>query len=176
MRFRKTEVDGCFFVDMEPHVDFRGFFARAYCPKEFADAGIEFTSSQVNIARSPAAFTLRGMHYAEGELAESKFVRCIRGRAYDAVVDIRPDSPTFRRWTACELDSRRGNAVFVPKGCAHGYLTLEPDCDILYQMSKLYVPGQDKALRWNDPAFGIAWPSEPLVMSDGDRDAPFFAG
>lgn len=176
MRFSKTRVAGCFTVEIEPHIDHRGFFARAYCPSEFSEMGINFTSVQFNLARSTAQYTLRGMHYATGELAEAKLVRCVRGRVYDVVLDIRADSPTFGAWAAVELDARRSNAMFVPENCAHGYMTLEPDSDVLYQMSKLYVPGQDRTVRWDDPSFRVVWPAAPSVMSPNDFQAPDWAG
>lgn len=168
MQFVATSVEGVFEIRLQPHGDARGFFARAYCPQEFADAGIDFTSTQINISRNTHMHTLRGMHFQMAPYAEAKVVRSMRGSIYDVAVDLRPDSPTYLRWTACELSADIGNALFVPEGCAHGFLTLTADCDVLYQMGRPYVPGQARGVRYDDPAFGIAWPYPPAIIAPAD--------
>lgn len=168
MNISATDIEGVFDIGLEPVKDERGFFARAYCWEEFARAGIDFTSTQINISRNDAALTLRGMHWQAPPHAEAKLVRCLRGRIYDVVADIRADSPTYRRWIGRELDAVSGNALFVPEGCAHGFLTLEADCDVLYHMGRPYAPGKAAGFRFDDPAFAIAWPYEPKVIASAD--------
>lgn len=172
MRFITQEIDGVFVVETDPQRDARGSFARIFCTEEFAASGIAFTTVQVNLSGNLRRHTLRGMHYQDPPHAEAKFVRAVRGRAFDVVVDLRRDSPTHRRWVSVELDAGAMNGVFVPEGCAHGFLTLENDTDILYQMGRLFVDGHAKGVRWNDPAFAINWPAVPAVISPRDRDFP----
>jgi dTDP-4-dehydrorhamnose 3,5-epimerase len=171
MKFREAAIPGVFLVEIEPAADDRGFFARLQCPDEFARAGLSFAPVQTSLSRNLAAGTLRGMHYQAAPMAETKLVRVVRGRALDVVVDLRPDSPTYRRWEGIELSAEGGRAVFIPEGIAHGFLTLEPDTDVLYQIGPAYTPGHDRGVRWNDPAFAIAWPMAPRVISD--RDATY---
>jgi dTDP-4-dehydrorhamnose 3,5-epimerase len=172
--FEPLSIPGAFRVTAEPHRDDRGLFARLYCPAEFAAHGIDFTSTQINISASSKRHTLRGMHYQEAPHAEAKFVHAVRGRAFDAIVDLRPESPTFRQWASAELNAKSLVAIFIPEGCAHGFLTLDDDTALLYQMGRPFVYGHDRGLRWNDPAFGIAWPAEPAVISDRDATYPDF--
>lgn len=171
MRVLPQAIAGVFVVEAVPHADERGAFARLFCTEEFDAAGIAFTTAQINLSSNAKRHTLRGMHYQDAPYAEAKFVRAVRGRAFDVVVDLRADSPTHRHWLSVELDSRKMNAVFVPEGCAHGFLTLEDDTDILYLMGRHFVEGHAKGVRWNDPAFAIAWPAAPAVISS--RDAAF---
>lgn len=159
-------------VHPDTHVDERGFFTRLQCPGEFAGAGISFTPLQTSLSRNTKALTLRGMHYATEP--EAKLVRCVRGRMHDVIFDIRPDSPSYRKAFGVELDPQSALGLFMPPGVAHGFLTLEPDTDVLYQIDRIYRPGFDAGLRWNDPAFGFKWPSEPLVIGDRDRTWPDF--
>jgi dTDP-4-dehydrorhamnose 3,5-epimerase len=168
MRFVAQKIAGVFVVEAEPHRDDRGAFARIFCIDEFVAAGIKFDSVQVNLSTNAKCHTLRGMHFQDPPFAEAKFVRAVRGRAFDVVVDLRRGSATENQWVAVELDSRRLNGVFVPEGCAHGFLTLEDDTDILYQMGRAFVDGHARGVRWNDPAFAIAWPSVPAVISARD--------
>ena len=176
MIFREAKIAGVFLVEIEPVSDDRGFFARLQCPQDFARAGIPFTPAQTSLSRNLAAGTLRGMHYQAAPMAETKLVRVVRGAAFDVVVDLRPGSPTFRRWEAYELSADGGRALFIPEGIAHGFMTLEPDTDVLYQIAPAYTPGHDRGVRWNDPAFGIAWPREPAVISARDAAYPDFVG
>jgi len=175
MRFVATDIPGVVVVESDPHRDGRGAFARLYCPKEFAAAGIPFTPTQINLSTNPQAGTLRGLHFQDPPFAEAKLVRAMRGRAFDVAVDLRPESPTFRRWTSVVLDAAAMNAIFIPEGCAHGFLTLEADTDILYQMGRDFEPGHARGYRYDDPAFGIAWPSEPRVIGEADLGWGTFA-
>jgi dTDP-4-dehydrorhamnose 3,5-epimerase len=168
MRFLRQLIAGVFVVEAAPHVDERGSFARTFCAREFEAAGIAFTTAQINLSANPKRHTLRGIHYQDPPYAEAKFVRAVRGRAFDVVVDLRRESPTHRRWIAVDLDSRKMNAVFVPEGCAHGFLTLEDDTDILYQMGRHFLDGHSKGIRWDDPAFAVAWPAPPALISPRD--------
>ncbi len=172
MKIIRTEIQGVFDILLDAHRDERGFFARLYCPEEFAEAGILFTPSQVNLSRNKVALTLRGMHWQDPPFAEAKIVRVTAGAAHDVVVDLRPESATFRRWLSRRLSVEEANAIFIPEGCAHGFLTLTPETDILYHMSRTYVGGEARGFRWNDPGFAIKWPAEPRVIGDADRNWP----
>jgi dTDP-4-dehydrorhamnose 3,5-epimerase len=172
MRFIPTPIAGVIRVEAEPHRDDRGLFARLHCPEEFAAAGIDFHPAQTSVSRNPTAGTLRGMHYQAAPHAETKLVRVTAGRAFDVAVDLRPHSPTYRQWTAAELSADNLVALFIPEGVAHGFLTLEPDTDVLYQIAPAYRPGHDAGVRWNDPAFGIEWPQPPTLISDRDAEYP----
>ena len=156
-------------IAIEPHTDERGMFARIFCPDEFAAAGITFTPGQMNLSRNTAKHTLRGMHYQDPPYAEAKVVRVVAGSVYDVVIDLRRDSPTYQRWTATTLTAAGGEALHIPEGCAHGFLTLEAGTDVLYQMGRMYEPGQARGVRWDDPAFGVALPAAPEVMDAKDR-------
>jgi dTDP-4-dehydrorhamnose 3,5-epimerase len=172
MKFSETEILGVVEIEAEPHHDERGFFARIYCPEEFAAAEIDFRPTQINLSRNASRLTLRGLHWQDPPHAEAKLVRVTSGAVYDVVIDLRPQSATFRGWIARYLDAVRANALFIPEGCAHGYLTLEPSTDVLYQMSQLFVPGHARGLRFDDPGFGIVWPAEPAVIGAGDLAWP----
>lgn len=172
MRIVVTEIGGVFDVLPEPHFDTRGYFARLYCPEEFAAAGIDFVSAQINLSHNDAALTLRGMHWQDPPFAEAKLVRATAGVVHDVVVDLRPESPTFRRWIARRLSVEAANALFIPEGCAHGFLTLTPSADVFYLMSRPHVGGHARGLRWDDPGIGIEWPAEPCVIGDADRVWP----
>ncbi|MDB5533112.1 MAG: dTDP-4-dehydrorhamnose 3,5-epimerase [Hyphomicrobiales bacterium] len=172
MRFTPTKIAGVFHIELEPHHDERGFFARAYCAKEFAGAGIDFVSTQINLSRNTARHTLRGMHYQDAPYAEAKVIRPVRGSVFDVAVDLRPDSATYLQWTAQTLSAERGDAMFIPEGCAHGFLTLEAETDVLYQMGRPYVPGQARGLRYDDPAIAVEWPASPAVVGAQDLAWP----
>ena len=172
MKFETTDLPGVFHIIAEPHEDARGAFARLYCPDEFAQAQIDFTPAQVNLSRNRSAHTLRGMHWQDPPFAEAKLVHCVAGRIYDVVADNRPDSPAYGRWTAVELDANTANALLIPEGCAHGFLTLQDDCDVLYHMGRMYEPGQAKGFRYDDPAFSIDWPAAPKIIGDADLKWP----
>ena len=174
MRIRETAIPGVHTVEPEPAEDERGAFARLYCPEEFAAAGIAFSPVQVNLSRNVSVHTLRGMHYQDPPRAEAKLVHVTRGAIFDVVVDLRRDSPTFRRWVGVRLDAKGMAALFVAEGFAHGFLTLEPETDVLYHMGRKFEPGWGRGVRWNDPAFAIDWPARPEVISERDGNYPDF--
>ncbi|ATE64038.1 dTDP-4-dehydrorhamnose 3,5-epimerase [Rhizorhabdus dicambivorans] len=174
MRFEPTPIAGVVVVELEPHADDRGYFARAHCPQEFAAAGFPFVPVQSSLSRNHAARTLRGMHYQPAPHGEAKLVRVVRGRIHDVALDMRPGSATFGRWTAAELSADNGRALLIPEGVAHGFLTLEPDSDILYMIDRMFEPGRGRAVRWDDPAFAIDWPAAPDVLSPADAKLPDF--
>lgn len=172
MIVEETALPGVLRVRQTPHRDERGFFSRLYCPEEFQKAGIAFTSTQINLSRNTAKLTLRGLHWQDPPFAEAKFIRVMRGAMFEVVVDIRPESSTRYRHIALELDAETGDGLFIPEGFAHGFLTLQPETDILYQMGRLYEPGHARGLRWDDPALGIRWPAHPAIIGEADRHWP----
>lgn len=174
MRFVPTPIAGVVRIEAEPHVDDRGLFARLHCPEEFAAAGIDFAPAQTSLSRNPTSGTLRGMHFQAAPHAEAKLVRVTRGRVFDVAVDLRPDSPTYRQWTGAELSAENLVGLYIGEGIAHGFLTLEPDTDVVYQIAPAYRPGHDAGVRWDDPAFGIAWPMAPVLISARDAGYPDF--
>jgi dTDP-4-dehydrorhamnose 3,5-epimerase len=176
MRFAATDISGVVVVDIEPRTDERGAFARLHCPEEFAAAGHPFLPAQTSLSRNPRAGTLRGLHYQPAPHGEVKLVRCVRGRIFDVAVDLRPESPTHRRWAASELSAENGRALLIPEGVAHGFLTLEPDSDVLYQIAPAYRPGHEAGVRWDDPAFGVGWPDRPQLISPRDAGYPDYPG
>ncbi len=173
MIFVPTDVEGAVIVEVQAHADERGLFARTYCAHEFAEAGLNPIVAQANVSFNQHVGTLRGLHFQRPPAAEAKLVRCTRGRVYDVAVDFRPDSPTFLRHVGVVLDADVRNALYVPEGCAHGYLTLEDASEVTYQVSEFYTPGVEGGLRWNDPALGIAWPGVVRVVSDKDAGWPY---
>lgn len=175
MKVTATAIDGVVEIDTEVHRDERGSFARAFCAEEMAAHGIDFTVVQANLSGNAARGTLRGMHYQADPVPDPKIVRCVRGRAWDVALDLRPGSPTRLRWTAVELDAERRNALHVPAGCAHGFLTLSDDCELLYLMGAPFVADLARGVRWDDPAFGIDWPETPRVMAPRDAAYPDFS-
>jgi dTDP-4-dehydrorhamnose 3,5-epimerase len=175
MIFRPTELPGVVVVDLEVHADARGAFARTYCRDEFERAGIAFTTVQCNLSRNIRRGTLRGLHYQAAPAGEPKLVRCTRGAVFDVAVDLRPQSPAYCRWAAAELSADNGRALFIPEGCAHGFLTLADASDVFYQMGAAYAPALARGARWNDPAFAIAWPFAPEVIAPRDAAWADFA-
>jgi dTDP-4-dehydrorhamnose 3,5-epimerase len=176
MRFLDTAVEGAKVVELECHSDARGHFARIFCEEEFAKAGIAVRMVQANISHNLERGTLRGLHYQAAPYGEPKIVQCVRGRIFDVAVDLRPTSPSFRRWTGVELSPEANRIFYIPSGSAHGFLTLEPDSDIVYLMGATFVSGSGRGVRWNDPAFGIAWPDKPAVISERDSNYAGFDG
>jgi len=176
MRFTETAVPGVVVVDIEAREDERGAFARLQCPDEFAAAGHPFAPAQTSLSRNPHAGTLRGLHYQPAPHAETKLVRVVRGRMFDVALDLRPASATYRQWVAEELSAENGRALLIPEGVAHGFLTLEPDTDVLYQISPTFQPGHEAGVRWDDPAFAIAWPAAPALISPRDATYPDITG
>ena len=173
MIFRETKLQGAFIIELQRLEDERGFFSRSFCRHEFAERGLNPDVAQCNISFNRDAGTLRGMHYQEAPHAEDKLVRCSRGSLYDVIVDLRRESPTFTQWIALELTGDNGRMLYVPKGCAHGFQTLENNTEVFYQMSEFYHPESARGVRWNDPAFGIQWPAGvQVIISERDRNWP----
>lgn len=172
MKFTPTELAGATVIDLERREDSRGWFARVYCEREFAQAGLPVRVAQTNMSLTRRKGTVRGMHFQVAPYAEDKLVRCVQGAIWDAIVDLRPDSPTYCRWIGVELSEANGRMLLVPKGFAHGFVTLTDDCAVTYQVSEFYTPTAERGLRHDDPAFGIAWPVPVVDMSDKDRTWP----
>lgn len=175
MRIEPSGIDGVAVLHWEFAEDERGGFARTFCRAELAAAGLAFELVQASVSRNPARHTLRGIHFQRAPHGEPKIVTCTRGRIWDVAVDMRPDSPTRLQWRAFELAPESGCAVHLPKGVAHGFMTLEPDSEIHYMIGADYVPAAVSGVRWNDPAVGIAWPAAPAIMSDRDAALPLLA-
>lgn len=173
MRFTPLELEGAWRVDAEPIRDDRGFFARTFCAETFAARGLAGVFAQASVSSNRRAGTLRGMHHADPP--ERKLVRPTRGAIHDVLVDLRPGSPTFRRWVAVELRAEEHSAVYVPGGLAHGFLTLCDDTEVEYLIDRPYDAAAGRGFRWDDPAVGIRWPSAPTVMSERDRTWPGLA-
>ncbi len=172
MQFEPTRIDGVHLVLADLVTDDRGYFTRLYSPDEFAAAGISFAPLQTSLSHNRQKLTLRGMHYASEP--EAKLVRCTRGRIFDVAVDVRPHSATFGRWCGFELDALAGRGLYIPAGVAHGFLTMDDESDVLYQIERIYRPGFDLGVRWNDPAFSISWPAEPAIIHPRDAAYPDF--
>lgn len=170
MIFTQTPLQGLYLIDLEKKGDERGFFARAFCEKEFGAHQLVTHFVQVNNSLSAQRGTLRGMHYQLPPKAETKLVRCIRGALYDVALDLRPDSATFGKSFGAELTAENRRMMYVPKGFAHGFLTLSHDTEALYFVDEFYSPEHERGVRWNDPEFNISWPAEPVVLSDKDRN------
>jgi dTDP-4-dehydrorhamnose 3,5-epimerase len=174
MIFKETPIPGAYLIDLEKRGDERGFFARLFCEKEFAAHGLVTHFVQVNNSLSATRGTLRGMHYQLPPKAETKLVRCVKGALYDAILDLRPGSPTFLQSFGAELSAENRRMMYVPKGFAHGFVTLADATEAVYFVDEFYGPEQERIARWNDPKFGIQWPIQPVVLSDKDRDARDF--
>jgi dTDP-4-dehydrorhamnose 3,5-epimerase len=174
VKFHATDIVGVLRISLEPHRDDRGFFGRSYCEREFAAHGIADRFVQVNHSFNSQAGTLRGMHYTSAGHSESKVVRCIAGAIHDVVVDLRPDSSSYKRWSAVRLDAVNRESLYIPPGVAHGFLTLEPDSEVQYLMGSFYDPEVACGVRWNDRSFAIVWPAEPVVISARDAAYPEF--
>ena len=176
MRFSPLAVEGAWLLEEERAVDERGWFARTFCTDELGARGLDTRVAQRSVSFSHRRGTLRGMHWQAEPAAETKLIRCNRGGVHDVIVDLRPTSATYRRWAALELRAGDGRSLYVPEGVAHGFLTLEDDTEVDYQMSVPYAPASARGARWDDPAFGIEWPAPPTVISERDRTYPDFAG
>jgi dTDP-4-dehydrorhamnose 3,5-epimerase len=174
VNFRETGLPGAFIVDIEPLTDHRGFFARIWSQTDAREHGIEVDFVQSNLSNNRSRGTLRGMHYQYPNW-EPKLVRVTRGSIFDVIVDLRPDSPTRNRHFAVELTAQNRRAIYAPAGFAHGFLTLEDDTDVLYQMGEYYIPGQDHGFRWDDPQFNIPWPPGEKILSSRDQNLPLYA-
>jgi dTDP-4-dehydrorhamnose 3,5-epimerase len=169
MRFRETKLPGVFEIDVEAKSDERGLFARTWCQREFESHGLNSRLVQCSLSYNLRKGTLRGMHYQIAPYAETKLVRCTRGAIYDVVLDLRPQSSTYKDWIGIVLSAENRKAVYVPEGCAHGFLTSEDNSEVLYQMSEFYNAPYARGVRWDDPAFQITWPESAHVISQLDR-------
>lgn len=170
MIFTETTLRGAYIIEIEPLKDERGFFARSFCQKEFAQQGIHFCSVQCNISYNKSKGTLRGMHYQVAPDEEAKLVNCLRGAIYDVIIDLRPDSPTYCQWFSAELRAEDYKMLYIPEDFAHGFQALEDHTVVFYQMSTFYHPESARGLRWNDPGFGIEWPEiRNRIISEKDQ-------
>ncbi|MCI0400603.1 MAG: dTDP-4-dehydrorhamnose 3,5-epimerase [Gammaproteobacteria bacterium] len=174
MIFTDTKLPGAFIIEPERLEDERGFFARTYCKNEFEAHGLTLNIAQCNISFNKKKGTLRGMHYQEKPREEAKLVRCVRGAIYDVIIDLRAHSSTYKRWFATELTAENRRMLYIPKGFAHGFQTLENNVEIFYQMSEFYHPELACGVRWNDPMFGIRWPIDQPSISSEDAQYPDF--
>lgn len=172
MTFVETRLPGVLVVEPERHEDERGFFARAWCRREFEERGLNTALAQCNISYTRARGTVRGMHYQSAPWHEAKLVRCTRGAIHDVVLDVRPQAPTYRQWVAVRLTADDRRMLYVPEGMAHGFQTLADDTEVFYQMSEAYQPHAQRGVRWNDPACAIEWPIAPAVVSARDAALP----
>jgi dTDP-4-dehydrorhamnose 3,5-epimerase len=172
MRFTQTEIPGVVIVDIEPHRDERGYFAQSFSSEEFAAHGLFASPVQCATSFNPRRGTLRGLHFQSAPHAQAKLVRCTRGMIYDVVVDLRRDLPSHGSWIGIALSQENGRALHVPEGCAHGFQTLEPSSEVLYLMGGAYRPQSAGGVRWNDPAFGIAWPLASPHINERDATYP----
>jgi dTDP-4-dehydrorhamnose 3,5-epimerase len=175
VKFTETRLGGVFVIDLDRHDDQRGFFARSFCAKEFTAHGLPGRFVQCNISYNHRRGTLRGMHFQAAPCEEGKLVRTTSGAIHDVLIDLRPRSPTYREWTAFDLSAKNRRAVYVPAGLAHGFQTLTDHAEVFYQMTEFHTPERARGVRWNDPAFDIAWPIAPLVLSERDASFPDFA-
>jgi dTDP-4-dehydrorhamnose 3,5-epimerase len=175
MKIKPTKLAGVFLVEPEPVADDRGHFSRLWSAGEFKTLGLDPHLNQVNVSFNKTQGTLRGLHFQAAPYEETKLIRCLRGKIYDVLVDLRADSPTYLKWEGYELTSETQKMIYAPKGMAHGFLTLDDNTEVLYVMSDGYRPESAKGLRWNDPFFHISWPNEPVVISDRDNSYPSFS-
>ena len=175
MRYTETAVAGAWIIDIDPSHDERGFFARTWCAREFAERGMDDHFAQCAVSYNRLAGTLRGIHLQAAPHQEVKLVRCTAGAVFDVVVDLRPNSPTFGAWTGTELTAENRRMLYIPAGCGHGFLTLRDDSEVFYQISAEYAPDSARGVRWDDPAIGIEWPAPVRVISARDRNYPLLA-
>lgn len=175
MKIHKTPIEGCFEIELTPMQDHRGVFARTFCQKELRSAGVEFQIAQSNFSMTREKGSIRGMHYQVEPKAESKIVRVIRGSIFDVCIDLRRNSTTFGKWHGVELNDKNFKMLLLPKGCAHGFQTLEDNCEMIYFHDEFYTPECDRTAHHQDPLFAIRWPLPVASISDKDKSAPFFS-
>lgn len=175
MQFTEIKLKGAFVLDLELREDPRGFFARTFCQKEFTSHGLKPDVAQCNCSFNHKKGTMRGMHYQLPPAAETKLVRCTRGAIFDAIIDLRADSPTYMQWFGVELTEHNRRQLLVPEMFGHGYLTLTDNAEVTYQVGEFYTPGYERGIRYDDPAFGIQWPVPIEVISDKDAAWPPYA-
>ena len=174
MIFTETRLKGAFLIGIERHEDFRGYFARTFCEREFAERGLKTHFVQSSLSYNRLKGTLRGMHFQSTPMQETKLIRCTRGAIFDVIIDLRRDSPSFKEHFTVELTADDAGALYVPEGFAHGFQTLANDTELIYQMTEFFAPELSHGVRWDDPAFGIAWPAKVQVISERDRTYPNF--
>jgi dTDP-4-dehydrorhamnose 3,5-epimerase len=174
VEFEPAGLDGAWVLHLDRREDERGFFARVWSAEEFQRRGLNPALAQCSLSYNHAAGTLRGMHYQAPPAQEAKVVRCVRGTIHDVLIDLRPQSATFRKWVALELTAENRLSFYIPEGVAHGFLTLSDGAEVLYLISSAHVPALARGVRWDDPAFNVTWPRRPAVISDRDRDYPDF--
>jgi len=175
VKFEPTQIDGAFLVAIEPRTDDRDWFARAWCEEEFRAQGLEVRAVQTNVSFNHRRGTIRGLHWQMEPFGEAKLVRCIAGAIFDVIVDVRSDSPTYGGWQGTHLAAGGQVLVHVPEGCAHGYQAMADGTEVSYNVSGAYVPGAERGIRWDDPAFGIAWPLTEAIVSEKDASWADFA-
>jgi dTDP-4-dehydrorhamnose 3,5-epimerase len=175
VKFEATPLPGACVIVVERIEDERGYFARSFCAEEFTARGLNPTVAQTNLSYNRHKGTLRGLHFQAAPHAEAKLVRCIAGSVFDVIVDLRPASPAYRRWFAVELSAAAGSMLYVPEGCAHGFQTLQDDCEMQYQMSTAYQAEAQRGVRWDDPTLAIPWPIHPPVVSARDAALPMLS-
>lgn len=175
MKFIRVPLQGACIIEIEPVADERGFFARTWDAQEFSSQGLNPNLAQCSVSFNKRRGTLRGMHYQEQPFAEAKLVRCCSGAIYDVIVDLRPASPTHRKWIAVELSAENHKMLYVPEGVAHGFQTLTDEVEVSYHISEVYKPQSARGVRWNDPLFAIDWPVSDPILSERDRTYPDYA-
>lgn len=176
MLIQATNLKDAFVIDLEIREDNRGGFARTFCAKEFEEHGMKPTVAQCNLSYNFKKGTLRGMHYQLSPAAETKLIRCTQGAIYDVIIDMRPDSPTYKQHFGVELSAENRRALYVPEMFAHGYQALTDGAEVVYQVGEFYSPGYERGIRYDDPTFGIEWPIPVTVISDKDANWPRFEG
>ena len=176
MLFKEAKLKGAYIIELEPVEDERGFFARAFCQEEFRQRGANPRIAQCCISYNKKKGTLRGMHYQVAPYQQAKLVRCTSGAIYDVIIDLRPDSTTYRQWLAVELNAKDYNALYIPEGFANGFQVLADDTVVFYQMSEFYHPPEEKGIMWNDPLFEIKWPIKKIIISSKDQAYKPFNG
>jgi dTDP-4-dehydrorhamnose 3,5-epimerase len=171
--FKETKLNGAFVIEPERFEDQRGFFARSFSQTEFLEHGLRAEFVEAGISFNLRKHTVRGMHFQAPPNAQAKLVRCTRGAIFDVLIDLRPESPTYKQWFAHELTPHNSLMLYVPEGCAHGFQTLKDETEVFYQLSSRYAPASERGVRWNDPVFGISWPeTERIVINERDRTYP----
>lgn len=174
MKFITTNIADVYMIEVKKQIDERGFFARTFSTSDFKKIAMDFIPVQTSISFNTHKGTLRGLHLQTAAAPEAKLIRCTQGKIYDVIVDLRPSSASFKQWFGIELSAQLHNGVFIPPGCAHGFLTLENDTEILYYMDGFFSPEHAMGYRWNDPAFQIHWPTKPVLISQKDQQWPDF--
>jgi len=169
MIFKETNLKGSFIIETQPRLDDRGSFERSFCANEFKEHHLKFNMVQSNLSKSLHKHTLRGMHFQKNGAEEAKLVRCIKGRIWDVIIDIRPNSETYCKHFGVELSENHNQMLYVPEGFAHGFITLVEHCEVFYQVSNFYTPNAESGIRWNDPLFKINWPTQSPIISEKDN-------